>query len=136
MKIPDVYRDWRIMFGLALMLLGTGNWVVGWQKTQLYGQLIASGARHRADATAPGFDELEAGAGDVLKPFTTPEREVSYARARMDFYHATFLTGQALVLAGVVLTLVGFIVIIQRDNRHVHRRLRAALGDNAPPPAH
>jgi len=45
MKIPDVYRDWRIMFGLALMLLGTGNWVVGWEKTQLYGQLIASGAR-------------------------------------------------------------------------------------------
>ena len=69
-------------------------------------------------------------------PFTNAQRKVSYATARMDFYHATFLTGQALVLAGVVLTLVGFIVIIQRDNRHVHRRLRATLGGNAPPHAH
>jgi len=118
MKIPEVYRDWRIMFGLALMLLGAGNWVVGWQKTQLYGQLIASGARHRTDATAPGFDELEAaGAGDVLKPFTTPEREVSYARARMDFYHATFLTGQVITVTGLIVMLLGFLSIIRRDAR-------------------
>jgi hypothetical protein len=53
----------------------------------------------------------------------------------MDFYHATFLTGQALLLAGVGLTLLGFIVIIQRDNRHVHRRVRIGVGAdaNAPP---
>jgi hypothetical protein len=123
MKIPDVYRDWRIMFGLALMLLGAGNWVVGWQKTQLYGQLIASGARHRADATAPGFDELETGASDVLKPFTTPERQVSYARARMDFYHATFLTGQVITVTGLIVMLLGFLSIIRRDTRRTIRRV-------------
>jgi len=124
MKIPEVYRDWRIMFGLALMLLGAGNWVVGWQITQLYGQLIASGARHRTDATAPGFDELEAaGAGDVLKPFTTPEREVSYARARMDFYHATFLTGQVITVTGLIVMLLGFLSIIRRDARRTVRRV-------------
>ena len=123
MKIPDVYRDLRIMFGLALMLHGAGNWVVGWQKTQLYGQLIASGARHRADATAPGFDELEAGAGDVLRPFTTPERQVSYARARMDFYHATFLTGQVITVTGLIVMLLGFLSIIRRDARHTMRRV-------------
>ena len=76
MKIPDVYRDWRIMFGLALMLLGTGNWVIGWQKTQLYGQLIASSARQHPDATAPGFDELEAGAKDV--PSLSPRPSVKF----------------------------------------------------------
>jgi hypothetical protein len=123
MKIPDVYHDWRIMFGLALILLGAGNWIIGWQKTQLYGQLIASGARNRADATAPGFDELEAGAGDVLKPFTTPEREVSYARARMDFYHATFLTGQVITVTGLIVMLLGFLSIIRRDARHTMRRV-------------
>ena len=36
---------------------------------------------------------------EVLAPFTNAQRKVSYATARMDFYHATFLTGQALVLA-------------------------------------
>jgi hypothetical protein len=39
------------------------------------------------------------------------------------------------VLVGVALTLLGFIVIIQRDNRHVHRRVRTTLGGNAPPHA-
>src|ERR1700693_643339 len=123
MKIPDVYRDWRIMFGLALMLLGAGNWVVGWQKTQLYGQLIAGGARQRHDATAPGLDDLDARANDVLKPFTTPEREVSYARARMDFYHATFLTGQVITVTGLIVMLLGFLSVIRRDARRTMRRV-------------
>ncbi len=123
MKIPDVYRDWRIVFGLALMLLGAGNWIVGWQKTQLYGQLIASGFRDHTDSSAPGFDDLEANAGDVLQPFTTPQREVSYARARMDFYHATFLTGRILTVTGLIVMLLGFLSVIRRDARRTVRRV-------------
>jgi hypothetical protein len=125
MKIPDIYRDWRIMFGLALMLLGASNWIVGWQKTQFYGQLIASSSRHHPDSAAPSFDELEAGAGDVLTPFTTPEREVSYARARMDFYHATFLTGRILTVTGLIVMLLGFLSVIRRDARRTVRRVTA-----------
>jgi hypothetical protein len=123
MKIPDVYRDWRIMFGLALMLLGGGNWIVGWQKTQFYGQLIANEYRTHPDSSARGFDELEAGSGDVLKPFTSPERELSYTRARMDFYHATFLTGQVLAVTGLIVMLIGFLSVIRRDSRRTLRRV-------------
>jgi hypothetical protein len=123
MKIPDVYRDWRIMFGLALMLLGAGNWIVGWQKTQLYGQLIANEWRNRPDSSARGFDELEAGSGDVLKPFTSPARELSYTRARMDFYHATFLTGQVLAVTGLIVMMIGFLSVIRRDARRALRRV-------------
>lgn len=124
MKIPDVYHDWRIMFGLALMLLGTGNWIVGWQKTQLYGELIATEARDHVDASAHGFDELETDSGnDVLRPFITPERQLSYTRARMDFYHATFLTGQVLAIAGLIVTLLGFLSVIRRDARRTIRRV-------------
>src|SRR5579859_3525380 len=123
MKIPDVYRDWRIMFGLALMLLGAGNWIVGWQKTQLYGQLIASEFRAHPDSSAHGFDELEADSGDVLRPFTSPAREISYTRARMDFYHATFLTGQVLAVTGLIVMLFGFLSVIRRDARRTLRRV-------------
>src|SRR5580698_8769781 len=123
MKIPDVYRDWRIMFGLALMLLGAGNWVVGWQKTQFYGQLIASEVSSHPDSSTRGFDELEAGSGDVLRPFTSPERELSYTRARMDFYHATFLTGQVLAVTGLIVMLLGFLSVIRRDARRTVRRV-------------
>jgi hypothetical protein len=123
MKIPDVYRDWRIMFGLALMLLGAGNWVVGWQKTQFYGQLIASEVRNHPDSTAHGFDDLDSGSSDVLKPFTSPERQISYTRARMDFYHATFLTGQVLAVTGLIVMLLGFLSVIRRDARRSLRRV-------------
>jgi uncharacterized membrane protein len=134
MKPPDVYTDWRIVAGLALIVLGTVNWAIGRARTQEYSRIVVGHANLAADEAYRSFDELDPRTdGAVLAPFTESQRKVSYATARMDFYHATFLTGQALVLAGVVLTLVGFIVIIQRDNRHVHRRLRATPDANTPP---
>lgn len=57
------------------------------------------------------------------KPFTEEEARVSYATARMDFYHATFLSGQAMVIVGLVVTLIGFINVIQRDTRRSIRRI-------------
>jgi len=136
MKLPDVYTDWRIMAGFALIVLGTVNWAIGRARTQEYSRLVVGHADVAADEAYRSFDELDPRTdGAVLAPFTDSQRQVSYATARMDFYHATFLTGQALVLAGIVLTLIGFIVIIQRDNRHVHRRVRTTLGGNTPPHA-
>ena len=135
MKLPDVYTDWRIVAGFALIVLGTVNWVVGRARTQEYSRIAVGTDNVPADEAYRSFDELDPGTDSaVLAPFTNAQRQVSYATARMDFYHATFLTGRALVLAGVVLMLFGFIVIIQRDNRHVHRRLHSTLGGNAPPP--
>jgi uncharacterized membrane protein len=135
MKLPEVYTDWRIVAGFALIVLGTVNWVIGRARTQEYSRIVVGQADVAADEAYRSFDDLDPHTdGAVLAPFTNAQRRVSYATARMDFYHATFLTGQALVLAGVVLTLFGFIAIIQRDNRLVHRRLHTALGGNAPPP--
>jgi len=34
MKLPDVYTDWKIVIGVALILLGTANWVIGTARTQ------------------------------------------------------------------------------------------------------
>jgi hypothetical protein len=136
MKLPDVYSDWRIVAGLALIVLGAVNWEIGRARTEEYSRIVVGTADVAADEAYRSFDELDPRTdGAVLAPFTNAQRQLSYATARMDFYHATFLTGQALVLVGVALTLVGFIVIIQRDNRHVHRRRRTTLGVDAPPHA-
>ena len=35
MKLPDIYTDWKIVVGLALVVLGAGNWVLGLERTQL-----------------------------------------------------------------------------------------------------
>ncbi|HKV55840.1 MAG TPA: hypothetical protein VJN94_14500 [Candidatus Binataceae bacterium] len=122
MKTPDIYHNWRVVLGIALILLGTGNWLVGRLKTQEYSELISSANTNSVDQAYRSFDELDAGATAVLEPLTAEQRRVSYATARMDFYHATFLTGYVLVLAGLLLTFLGFIGLIRSDARRAASR--------------
>jgi len=124
MKMPDMYHNWRVVLGIALILLGTGNWTVGRLKTQQYSDLISNQRSTAADQAYRSFDELDSGANAVLEPLTAEQRRVSYATARMDFYHAAFLTGYALVLAGLLLTFIGFIGLIRNDADRAAARIR------------
>jgi hypothetical protein len=133
MKLPDLYTDWRVVAGIALIVLGAANWVVGLHRTNEYSRIIAKTPEAALDEAYRSFDELDPHSdGAVLAPLTNQQRRISYATARMDFYHAAFLTGQALVMAGVALTLLGFIVAIRRDHRRDHRRLRARRPGDGP----
>ena len=123
MKVPDIYHNWRTMFGIALILLGSGNWIVGRLNTEHYGELIQIAGSTAADPAYRSFDELDAGAAAVLAPLTAERRRLSYATARMDFYHATFLTGYALVLAGLFLAFLGFLGLIRNDARRARARI-------------
>jgi uncharacterized membrane protein len=123
MKLPDVYSDWKIVIGFALIALGTGNWVIGLQRTQLYSRMVAARAHSAVATDYFSFDELDAGAGGaVLEPLTAEQRQASYATARMDFYHAAFLAGRVMVLLGLLCTFWGFISVIQQDSRRAFRR--------------
>src|SRR5580700_1460255 len=124
MKLPDIYTDWKIVVGLGLMILGAANWVIGVERTQIYSRMIVAHQQPAAAATDyRSFDELDAGAGGaVLEPLTAEQRQASYATARMDFYHAAFLAGRAMVLLGLLITLLGFISVIQQDSRRAFRR--------------
>jgi uncharacterized membrane protein len=127
MKLPDVYTDWKIVIGFALVVLGTGNWVIGIERTQMYSRMVAARAHNNAATDYFSFDELDAGAGGaVLEPLNAQQRKASYATARMDFYHAAFLTGRVMVLLGLLCTLLGFISVIQQDSRRAFRRSETA----------
>lgn len=133
MKPNDLSRDWRILLGLALILVGIGNWVVGRHKTREYSGFITMQSNSATDESYRSFDELDSSANAVLEPFTAEQRRVSYAMARMDFYHAAFLTGYAMVIAGLIVTFFGFLALIRRDASHVAGRLSVrALGDGPP----
>jgi hypothetical protein len=121
-KLPDVYTDWRIMAGLMLMFLGAGNWMIGLNKARVASQMIAQTANISPGSDYRSFDEIDS-AGAVLQPFTEEEARLSYATARMDFYHVMFLSGQAMVIVGLMVTCIGFINVIQRDTRRSIRRL-------------
>jgi len=131
MKLPDIYTDWKIVVGLGLTVLGAGNWIIGLQRTQLYSRMIVAHQQPSAAAATDyrSFDELDEGAA-VLEPLTAEQRQASYATARMDFYHAAFLTGRVMVLLGLLVTLLGFISVIQQDSRRAFRRPE----DDAPIP--
>ncbi|HKN14562.1 MAG TPA: hypothetical protein VJX68_15340 [Candidatus Binatus sp.] len=125
MKLPDIYADWRIVIGLGLIMLGAANWIIGVERTQIYSRIIVAHQQPSAAATDyRSFDELDENAGGaaVLEPLTAEQRQASYATARMDFYHAAFLAGRAMVLFGLLVTLLGFISVIQQDSRRAFRR--------------
>jgi uncharacterized membrane protein len=123
MKLPDIYTDWKIVVGLGLIMLGAANWIIGVERTQIYSRMIVALQRPAAATDYRSFDELDAGAGGaVLEPLTAQQRQASYATARMDFYHAAFLAGRVMVLVGLLLTLLGFISVIQQDSRRAFRR--------------
>ncbi|MGA7621297.1 hypothetical protein [Candidatus Binatus sp.] len=124
MKLPDIYTDWKIVTGLALILLGAANWGVGLERTETYSRMIIARAQPATATDYRSFDELDEGAGGaaVLEPLTAEQRQASYATARMDFYHAAFLAGRAMVLLGLLVTLLGFISVIQQDSRRAFRR--------------
>jgi hypothetical protein len=127
MKLPDIYTDWKIVVGLGLIMLGAANWIIGVERTQIYSRIIIAHQQPSAAAATDyrSFDELDESAGDdaVLEPLTAEQRQASYATARMDFYHAAFLAGRAMVLLGLVVTLLGFISVIQQDSRRAFRGL-------------
>jgi multisubunit Na+/H+ antiporter MnhG subunit len=126
MKLPDIYHSWRTMLGIALILLGSGNWIVGRFNTERYGQLLTTERTAAPDQAYLGFDDLDSGAVAVLAPLTAGQRRASYETARMDFYHATFLTGYVLVLAGLLLTFFGFLGLIRNDARRATTRVTTA----------
>jgi hypothetical protein len=122
MKLVQISRDWRVALGLAMVVVGGGNWLVGRQRTQQYSALVATVPDQSAELAYRSFDELGASPAAVLEPFTNEQRAVAYARARMDFYHATFLTGEAMVIVGAVLICIGFLALIRRDASYAAAR--------------
>jgi hypothetical protein len=148
MKPPDLYSDWRVIAGVVLILLGTGNWLVGLNGIVQYRRLVVT--RSPSADLYRNFDELDARTdGAVLAPLTQDERTVSYAAAQMDFYHAVYLTGCILFALGLMISLMAFIAAIRRDAREATiKRARspqnfdeqtfatADAGQNQPVPAH
>lgn len=118
MKLPDVYGNWRVVAALVMMLLGVGNWLVGLNGTTQYRRKLELLRIRPATEQYRNFDELDARSDDaVLAPLIQNQRNVSYAAAQMDFYHAVYLTGRMLFGAGVIVGLLVCLAAIRQDTR-------------------
>jgi uncharacterized membrane protein YphA (DoxX/SURF4 family) len=129
MKLPELYGDWRVIAGVVLILLGTGNWLVGLRGIVQYRRLVVAAPYPNAELYR-NFDELDARTdGAVLAPLNQEERTVSYTAAQMDFYHAVYLTGCVLFSLGLMVTLMAFVAVIRSDAREAMSR---RFWDNTP----
>jgi flagellar biogenesis protein FliO len=133
MKPADVSHDWIVALGLGLALIGVANWLVGRQRTRQYDSIVAAQPVAAANDSYRSFDELGGGADAVLKSLTEEQRRVSYASARMDFYHATYMTGYGLVIGGLIVTFLGFLRLIRRDARQATGRAAIRVIGQGPP---
>src|SRR5712692_5108857 len=103
MKLPDVYSDWKIMTGVVLIALGAGNWLMGIRKTSEYNHSVSMALESHSEPAYRSFEELDANKNQAaLEPLIASQRQVSYATARMDFYHVTAITGRVLFAAGLM----------------------------------
>jgi hypothetical protein len=118
MRLAEIYGDWRVVTALVMMLLGIGNWLVGLNGTTQYRRKLELLQIRPASEQYRNFDELDARSDDaVLAPLIQNQRNVSYAAAQMDFYHAVYLTGRMLFAAGVILGLLACLAAIRHDTR-------------------
>ena len=42
MKPVDVSREWRVVLGLAMVVIGAANWLVGRERTEQYNGYVAA----------------------------------------------------------------------------------------------
>ncbi len=128
-KLRDVYTDWRLAAGVVLIITGAGNWGVGFIGTEQYRQPPSVASDTRMEDVSGGFEGLDDSSNRaVLTPLTDRQRKVSINSAQMDFFHAMFVVGEAIFVAGLVITLAALFAAIRRDAKNAtSRALRAHL---------
>jgi hypothetical protein len=130
-KLPELYSDWRLVTGLVLIIMGAVNWGVGFIGTEQYRQPPSVASETQSEDISSVFDGLDDSSNRaVLTPLVDRQRKVSINSAQMDFFHAVFLVGQALFVAGLVITLATLLATFHRDAKNaMSRAFRANLSN-------
>jgi hypothetical protein len=103
------------------MAIGAADWTIGLARSQHFVHLLAGTRRIDAEKAYRHFEELDAGAGSaVLAPLSAEQKRVSYATARLDFYHAMLWAGEGMVLAGLFFALVGLGLRLRTERRNFY----------------
>lgn len=97
-------RNPALWTGLALIVLGGGNWINGQAKIEEY-QALAEQPKQLADVSSPGeYPNLnERTAAKLLEPLRTRITTRSYAEGKRDFYRVVLTGGRLIMLLGAFL---------------------------------
>jgi hypothetical protein len=128
-KLRDLYTDWRLAAGIVLIVTGAANWGAGFVGTEQYRQPPSVASDTQNEDVFGGFEGLDDISNRaVLTPLTDRQRRASINSAQMDFFHAMFVVGEVIFVAGVVFTLAALLAALRREAKSaMSRTLRGYL---------
>jgi hypothetical protein len=116
MKIRDVYSNTVFMGGIACLILGIGNWVVGSVETTKYQGLINKTARTGLEESYRNFQELDQQKNqEVLRRINENREKFNAARVKLDFFYVVLTGGRVLLSVGLLLVLGALIHLIRTE---------------------
>ena len=116
MKARQLYLNPVFAFGMALAVLGAGNWIVGAVQVTHYRALVDAGAK-------TGLANRSAGSGQPAAPKNTEilgriheEREkYDAARIKVDFFYVVLRGGLLLFFTGLGFSVFTLVRTLRRD---------------------
>jgi hypothetical protein len=122
MKIRDIYSNAVFMGGMACLILGIGNWIVGSVETTKYQGLINKTARTGLEESYRNFQELDRQKNEeVLRRINENREKFNAARAKLDFFYVVLTGGRMLLLLGLLL-MVGALIYLIRAEAQVNKQ--------------
>ncbi|HEX2228434.1 MAG TPA: hypothetical protein VHM64_14960 [Candidatus Binatia bacterium] len=120
MKIRDVYTNGVFIGGIACLILGMGNWVVGSVETRKYHGLINKTARTGLEESYRNFQELDQQKNEeVLRRINENREKFNAARVKLDFFYVVLTGGRILLSLGLLLVVGALIHLIRAEaQRH------------------
>ena len=117
MKAGQLYLNPIFAFGVVLVLLGAGNWIVGTVQVAHYRALVDAGSK-------TGLNDGSAGAGGVASPKNTEilgriheEREkYNAARIKVDFFYVVLRGGLLLFLVGLGFSVFALVKTLRQNS--------------------
>jgi hypothetical protein len=107
--------------GLALILLGAGNWWVGAQKVHEHVLLVEQADSPAGVVPHEDFPNLSARTNStLLQPFRVPLGRAAATQQKLEFYRIVEIGGRVLTLAGAFLVGVAFLVGRRRISLESH----------------
>jgi hypothetical protein len=122
MKIRDVYSSAVFIAGVACMILGIGNWVVGSVETSKYQNLLNKTARTGLEDSYRNFQELDQQKNEeVLRRINESREKFNAARVKLNFFYVVLTGGRILFLLGLLL-IVGALIYLIRTEAQINKQ--------------
>ncbi len=115
MKSTHLYLNPFFAFGMVLVLLGAGNWIVGAVQVAHYRALVDAGSKARAEDRPGGSRELSTTKSTEILGRIHEEREkYNAARIKVDFFYVVLRGGLLLFFAGLGFSIFALVKTVRR----------------------